>query len=84
MDGVLQHATDLVQGHGRQAPLQMLALVPSGAELLAIPLCKVVGREDDVGGALAPGHLLYISATTPWPILTAVQQHCHGRSQPAD
>lgn len=33
-------------------------MVPSGAQLLAVSLCKVVSRKDDVNCALAPDHLL--------------------------
>ncbi len=62
MDGVLQDVIGLVQPHRRQAPadsqIQGLSLVPSRAQLLAVSLCKVVGREDDVIRALAPDHLL--------------------------
>ena len=33
-------------------------MVPSGAQLLAVSLRKVVSRKDDVNRALAPDHLL--------------------------
>jgi hypothetical protein len=63
MDGIWRDVSNLVKPHRGQASAEICKLrdcqlIPLWAQLLAVSLRKVVGREDDIDGALAPDHLL--------------------------